>query len=73
MAYTPTVPTKDRAIIGNLGLLIKTGEAAELMNVSEHHVRVMCERGEIQAVKVGRVWRINRDALLEQLGIREAV
>lgn len=32
-------------------------------------VRALCSRGQIVSVKIGRQWRINRDALYRQFGI----
>lgn len=52
-----------------LPLLLTVRQAAELLNVSEKHVTVLCRKGEIKAVRVGSAWRIGRDALLAQYGI----
>jgi excisionase family DNA binding protein len=52
-----------------LPLLLTVRQAAELLNVSEKHVTVLCRRGEIKAARVGSTWRIGRDALLTQYGI----
>ena len=49
--------------------LITCEEAASLGIAKARHIRKMCESGEIKAVKVGRIWRINRDALLSQYGL----
>ncbi len=46
-----------------------TPEAAYLLNCSEKHVRDLCERGDIKAVKLGKLWHINRADLYERLGI----
>ena len=52
-----------------LPLLLNVRQAAELLNVSEKHVRDLCLDGTIRSVRVGRSWRIGRDSLLEQFGI----
>lgn len=52
-----------------LPLMLNVRQAAELLNVSEKHVRDLCQDGTIRSVRVGRSWRIGRDALLEQFGI----
>lgn len=52
-----------------LPLLLNVRQAAELLNVSEKHVRDLCLDGTIRSVRVGRPWRIGRDSLLEQFGI----
>lgn len=56
----------DRAV---LGPLIKTSDAAELLNLSTRKITDMCKKGEIKAIKIGADWRINTAALLEQFGI----
>ena len=50
--------------------LIGAVEAAEILNVCPRTVARMCERGEIKAVKVRSLWRINREALLEFAGLK---
>ncbi|RVU97167.1 DNA-binding protein [Coriobacteriales bacterium OH1046] len=52
-----------------LPLLLNVRQAAEILNVSEKHVRDLCLDGTIRSVRVGRSWRIGRDSLLEQYGI----
>lgn len=49
--------------------LMTPREAAELAGVSERHIRKLCERGELRAVKLGRAWRVNRAAFLALCGI----
>ena len=39
------------------------------MQVTTRQVAKMCERGKLRSVKVGRLWRVNRDALAAYLGI----
>ena len=41
-------------------------ETAELLRVSELHIRRMITRGQLRALKVGRAWRVPADAI-EQL------
>lgn len=62
----PDAPTNDPR---TLPLLLTVQQAAELLNVSDRHVRRLCELGEIRSTKVGNALRIGRDALLEQYGI----
>lgn len=73
MAYTATVPATDRGEIKAMPALITTRQAAEIGNWSERFVRILCEKGPnnggIKAVKIGRTWRVDRDALLAQLGL----
>lgn len=49
--------------------LLDSKQAARLLNVSERTVTRLCNRGKIRARRVGRLWRINRDALLEDTGL----
>ena len=53
----------------NLPPLIGVKATASFLGVSERLVRSLCATGNIKAVKVGAVWRINRDALLAQCGL----
>lgn len=48
-----------------------TPEAAFLLNCSEKHVRDLCARGDIKAVRIGKLWHINRADLCKRLGIEE--
>lgn len=49
--------------------LMTPREAAEIAGVSERHIRKLCERGELRAVKLGKAWRVNRAAFLALCGI----
>lgn len=64
--YDAGAPTADPR---QLPLLLNVKQAAELLNVSDKHVRDLCAAGKIKAVLVGHAWRVGRDALLEQFGI----
>ena len=54
------------------GPMIGAPEAARLIGCTPKHVRELCMRGEIEGVRLGKCWHINRAALLERLGITEA-
>lgn len=54
----------------NLPQLMSVRQAAGVLGVSQRHVARLCERGEIKAVKIGRLWRVNRDALAAQCSIK---
>ncbi|OUN18627.1 MULTISPECIES: helix-turn-helix domain-containing protein [unclassified Flavonifractor] len=43
-------------------------EAAALLKTSRQQIRRMIQNGELPAVKVGREWRISKNALLDYLG-----
>ena len=59
-------------IPANLPMLIDAEQAASIASTSPKFIRDHCQDGTIKAVKCGRVWRINRDAFLEQFGLKEA-
>lgn len=48
--------------------LLTLAEAAEALRVSQATVRRLIERGELPAVRVGRLWRISSNALEAYLG-----
>lgn len=52
-------------------IFVTCKDAAELSGMSSRYWRRRCERGEIEAVKLGHCWRIRRDALLRVLGLSE--
>lgn len=55
----------------DLPQLISCRQAAGVLGVSPRHVARMCEVGQIKAVRCGaRIWRINRDALAAQMGLK---
>lgn len=49
--------------------LMTIHEAAQLLRVHERTVTRMCVDGQLKAIRVRGVWRINRAALLEFAGI----
>lgn len=51
-------------------LFLDANEAAEILRVHPRTVARMCERGELKAVKVRSLWRINREALFEFAGLK---
>lgn len=57
------------ALPNDLALLIDANQAARIASTSAKCIRDRCKDGTIKAVKVGRVWRINRDEFLKQLGL----
>ena len=56
-----------------LPIMIDASQAAAIISTTPKFVRDRCNDGTIKAVKCGRVWRINRDAFLEQFGLMEAM
>ena len=51
-------------------LFLDANETAEILRVHPRTVARMCERGELRAVKVRSLWRINREALFELAGLK---
>lgn len=66
MAETKTGATAREA----LPELLNTSQAAEVLQVTPRMVSAMCSSGKLKAVRVGRLWRVNRDALYEFAGLR---
>lgn len=52
---------------------MNTAETAELCRCSESHVRAMCQRGELPAVRFGGRWLVKRRELESMLGISEVL
>lgn len=36
-------------------------EAAEVYGVSERHIRNLCARGEIECMRLGKLWRVKHE------------
>ena len=52
-----------------LPVFLDANQAAAVISASPKFVRDRCNDGTIKAVKCGRMWRINLDALLELFGL----
>lgn len=50
---------------------ISVAQAAKLLGVGEAAIYAAVKRGDIEAVRIGKLWRIRRAPLLEQLGLPE--
>lgn len=57
----------------NLPPMLKPDEAGKIMCLSAHAVRSHCVNGDIPAVKLGGVWRIDSIKLLQSLGLFDQV
>lgn len=57
------------SVIERNGELFTVREAASLAHVSPRTIARMCELGEVRAVKVRSMWRINRADLMRVLGL----
>ena len=49
--------------------LMTVKQTAELAQCSVKHVRRMLSDGKLTGCRVGKLWRVNRDSLLEHLGL----
>lgn len=56
-------------ILDSDALVLTVKQAATLLDCSERSVCRACDRGQIKAAKVMKMWRINKAALLEYIGI----
>ena len=48
----------------NLPLVLTTQQVADLLEVDHRTITNYCQRGQIKAFKIGKHWRITREALL---------
>ena len=62
-------PTKAAVSVGQLPVMLSCEEAAQVGHVSRKHIRNLCAKGEIHAVRLGTAWRIPRDAFLAHIGL----
>lgn len=67
--YTPTIPATSA---DGLPIMLSCEQAAQVAGVSRKHIRNLCARGELRAVRLGMAWRIPRDAFLQSVGLVEA-
>ena len=49
--------------------LVKPQVIADITNANLRTVQRMCERGDLKAVRVGRLWRVNSADALSKLGL----
>ena len=53
----------------NLPIMLPIEIAKQIPRCSGRYMRTLCESGQVRAVKVGRMWRVNRDSLLSYCGL----
>ena len=58
-----------RVVREELPAFLDANQAAAIISASPKFIRDRCQDGTIKATKCGRMWRINRDAFLEQFGL----
>lgn len=49
-------------------LTMRPSEAARLADCSTRTITRLCERGELEAARFGRSWRLNRAAFMRRIG-----
>lgn len=62
-------PVPPRGFEGQEPPTMDTKEAAWLLSCSVKHVRDLCLSGDLRAVRVGKLWRINRAQVYALAGI----
>ena len=62
-------PTQTAITTKGLPLMLSCEQAAEVACVSRKHIRNLLASGELRGTRLGRAWRIPRDAFLEFLGL----
>ena len=41
--------------------VMDTAEASELWGLSQPHIKLLCSKGEVICLKIGRVWLLEKD------------
>jgi len=49
------------------GTLLKVEEVAQILRLKPETIRAMARRGDIPAIKLGRVWRFRKSSISELL------
>ena len=44
------------SLFDTYGPTLRTGQVAELLGCSPSHVRALCQRGELPAIRIGKRW-----------------
>lgn len=52
----------------NNSSLLKVEEVAEILRLKPATIRAMARRGDLPAIKLGRVWRFRKASILDLLG-----
>ena len=68
---TTLAPVPPKGMVGQEPPTMDTNEAAWLLSCSVKHIRDLCERGELKAARVGKLWRINRAQVYELAGVEK--
>ena len=68
MCEHTTIPTEAKDL-KTLPLMLDVETARQVPGCSDRYMRTLCESGQVRAVKLGRVWRVNRDRRAEVCGL----
>lgn len=63
------IPRDANRLRTDLPLLLDVETAKQIPQVSGRYMRTLCSTGQVQAVKCGKNWRVNRDSLLAYCGL----
>lgn len=61
-----------RKEINELPTVLSVKETAMFLNLPEQTISRQCKNGMIRATKVGKQWRITREAIAQMLGVNVA-
>lgn len=56
--------------IEDMPQLMSTRQAARVCGVTPRQIARMCERGDLKAARVGKLWRVDHDALAKRMGLK---
>lgn len=57
----------------DLPAMLTCEEAAEVAGISARFVARLCASGEVEATRIGRIWRINTEGWLRRCGLYDQV
>ena len=57
---------------GRVPLLLTLEEAGLLLRVTPECVRVLCVKGKLPAMQVGKQWRVYKKGLMQMIGCESA-
>lgn len=69
MTYVKKEPSYS-SVPDDLPILLDVPTVARLTGLNQKAVRDNLSRGVFKGVKLGGVWRVNRDELMEKLGVK---
>ena len=55
------------ALVEQYGIIMKPNDVAKVLHQHPTHIRELCQRGELPAVKIGKRWLIPTDKFANSL------